>query len=70
VPRGELKIIAPIGKVPSQDEDLAERMRKLPKDARLSDIAREIDDWEKGALRKFKLQERTTKSGRLDVNCW
>jgi hypothetical protein len=70
VPKTELKLLAPIGKVPSQDEDLEKRMKKLPSDATLSDIGEEIDAWEKSALRKFKSIERTAASGKLDTNCW
>ena len=66
-----LKIVAPIGVVPSEDKDLHARIEKLPSNAGISDVLREITDWEEGAVRKFKEHERTTKSGVLEeIICW
>ena len=65
-----LKILAPIGAVPSEDKDLHARIAKLGDSAGISDVLREITDWEKGAVRKFKEHERTTKSGMLEIICW
>ncbi|MFH0897654.1 MAG: hypothetical protein V1850_06385 [Candidatus Bathyarchaeota archaeon] len=66
----EPRIVVPIGEAPSPDEDLAQRIKNLPQRAKLSDIGKEVDNWERAALKKFRQQERTTKSGRLDTHCW
>ena len=65
----ELRIIAPIGAVPSTDKDLHERIEKLPSDASISVVFREISKWEEIAVIKSRERERTTKSGVLDIIC-
>jgi len=65
----ELQIIAPVGDVPSEDKHLQDRIKKLPSDAELSDVLREIGEWEKITVKKFREHERTKKSGRLTIYC-
>lgn len=65
----ELRLIAPIGKAPSTDKDLRDRISKLPQEASVSSVLREISKWEKIAVVKDREQERTSKSGRLVVIC-
>jgi len=62
-----LQIVSPIGEVPSTDKDLRDRISKLPKDAKVSEIFREVGEWEKIALKNFKKQEQTKKSGKLGI---
>jgi len=64
-----IKIIAPIGELPNSDPELRRRLRKLPKDAKMSDVFRVINEWEPGALERFRQMERTKKSGRLHPVC-
>lgn len=68
--RKELQIIAPVGDVPSKDKNLHKRIKELPRDASVSDVFKEIGEWEKVAVRKFKERERTKKSGRLGIHHW
>jgi len=63
-----MRIIAPVGDVPSTDRDLQERIKKLSPDATVSDVFKEIGKWEKNAVKKFRERERTTKSGRLGIH--
>jgi len=69
VKKKELRLIAPIGKAPSTDKDLRDRISKLPQEASVSSVLREISKWEKIAVVKDREQERTSKSGRLVVIC-
>lgn len=64
-----IKFIAPIGEFPPPDKDLQARLKKLPKNASISDVFREISKWEPGAVRKFREMERTKKSGIIDADC-
>ena len=68
--RKQVKIVAPVGDVPSTDRNLCARIKKLPRDASVSDVFREIGKWESVAVRRFREKERTTKSGKLDIHCW
>jgi hypothetical protein len=61
-----IRIIAPIGSLPSRDKDLERRLKRLPKNASLSRIYSEIGKWEKEAVRKEVQNERTAKSGIID----
>lgn len=64
-----LELIAPIGQVPSIDDDLHGRLEALPQGSTIADVFREISKWEKIAVRKARERERTTKSGLLNVIC-
>jgi hypothetical protein len=64
-----LKFFAPIGAVPPEDKDLEQRIAKLSPNANISDVLKEITRWEDTAVRKFKEQEKTTTSGRLNTIC-
>ena len=64
-----LQILAPVGDVPSKDKDLHNRIKKLPCDAKISDVFREASEWEKIAVKKFRKREQTKKSGRLTIHC-
>mgnify|MGYP001144630751 CR=1 FL=1 len=65
----KLRIVAPIGKVPSADRDLHDRIQRLPREAEISRVFKEIGEWEETAVKKFKEQEHTTKSGKLVIIC-
>ena len=66
-----LKLIAPIGVVPSDDKELRARIEKLGDKPSISDVFREITDWEEVSVRKFREHERTTKTGMLEeLICW
>lgn len=65
----QLKIVAPVGDVPSKDKHLSNRIEKLPSDADISEVFKEIDEWEKIAVKKFRKLEQTDKSGRLGLHC-
>jgi len=63
------KIITPIGVVQATDRDLAERLKKLPKNASISKVFREISRWEKEAVIRFQEKEKTKKSGEIHFRC-
>jgi hypothetical protein len=65
-----LKIVAPIGAVPSEDKELKERIERLGESPNISDVLSEITSWEESSVREFREHERTTKSGRLQITCW
>jgi hypothetical protein len=64
-----LKIIAPVGELPSRDEVLKKRMDALPKGAPFSEVCRLIDEREKENLAAFMRMEKTKKSGIIDGEC-
>ena len=65
----KIKIIPLIGEFPSEDKDLTERLKRLPKNASLSLVFREISRWEEDTVRKFRMMEKTKKSGKIDGEC-
>jgi len=65
----ELLIVAPVGEVPSPDKDLRNKIKKLPPSASVSDVFREVGNWEKIAVKKFRKREQTKKSGKLTIHC-
>ena len=66
-----LKLVAPIGVVPSEDKELRRRIEKLGDKPNISDVLTEITTWEEASVRKFREHERTTKSGILEeMICW
>jgi hypothetical protein len=63
-----IKIIAPVGELPSPDKELRRRVNEaLSKGASLSKIFRIIDEREKESLIEFSKMEKTKKSGIIDV---
>lgn len=65
----ELKIMAPVGEVPSTDRELRARIKKLAKGATVSEVFREVGYWERAAVKKFRKREQTKKSGKLTIHC-
>jgi len=57
--------MTPIGDVLSKDRYLDTRISKLPSNASISKVFKEIGEWEKIAIKKFRELEQTKKSGRL-----
>jgi hypothetical protein len=65
----KLKILAPIGQVPSDDEDLQATIKELLPNASLSEIFAEISKWEDKAVLKDRSREHTEKTGKLVISC-
>ena len=57
-----LKVVSPIGKLPDPDEDLINRIDNLPKDAKIKDFIKTLDEWEDIAVIKFREIEQNAKS--------
>ncbi|MGA3021014.1 MAG: hypothetical protein ABSD68_03640 [Candidatus Micrarchaeales archaeon] len=61
-----VKLIAPVGELPSPDKELERRLDALPKDVPLIKFFRVINEWEKEAIAESSKMEKTKKSGRID----
>ena len=64
----ELRIVAPVGDVPSTDKELHKKIRSL-RSVELSKVFRAVGDWEKTAIIRSKQKEQTKKSGKLTIQC-
>ena len=51
-------------------KNLKTRLAELPEDASISEIFKVISKWEDEAVKEYRKQERTTKSGRLHYRCY
>jgi hypothetical protein len=65
----QLKILAPIGQVPQDDEDLQATIKEASSNSSLSEIFAEISAWEDRAVLKDRLPEHTEKTGKLVISC-
>jgi aspartate-semialdehyde dehydrogenase len=65
----KLKILAPIGQVPQDDEDLQLIIKKLLPTASLSEIFAEISKWEDKAVVTDRSREHTQQTGKLVISC-
>jgi hypothetical protein len=65
----DLRIVSPIGAVPTADVDLNKRLASLGENPSISQVLKEMGKWEKAAVNKYREREQTAKSGILDIVC-
>lgn len=59
----ELRLVTLMGTTLPKDKDLAKRVKKHNKS--ITDVFREISEWEKESIKEFRNRERTSRSGKL-----